>query len=68
MFVKFAFKFVKSFELKFDFPLHEAEGSQISPLHYATGNQISPPHFAMGSQTQTSPLHDAVGSQVNDFC
>jgi hypothetical protein len=65
-FFEFAFKFVELLELKFDFPLHHAAGSQISPQHYAAGSQISPLHFAVGSKI--SPLYDAAGSQINDFC
>jgi hypothetical protein len=57
---------VELLELKFDFPLHDAAGSQISPQYYAAGSQISPLHFAAGSQI--SPLYEAAGSQGNDCC
>ncbi len=50
-------------QLKFDSPLHDATGSQISPLHDAVGSQISPLHHAAGSQI--SPLHHAAGSQIS---
>ncbi len=61
-FFLFAFKFVELFELKFDSPLHDAAGSQISPLQCAAGSQILPLHFAAGSQI--SPLQCAAGSQI----
>jgi hypothetical protein len=59
-FFKFGFKFVELFYLKFDYPLNDTAGSQISPLHDAVGRQISPLHFAAGGQI--SLLHDAAGS------
>jgi hypothetical protein len=64
-FFEFALKFVELLELKFDSPLHDAAGSQISPQHSAAGSQISPLHFSAWSQI--SPLYDSAGSQVNDY-
>jgi hypothetical protein len=47
---------------KFDSPLYDAAGSQISPLHDAAGSKISPLHYAV--ESQISPLHFAARSQI----
>jgi hypothetical protein len=63
-FFEFVFKFAELFE--FDFPLHNAAGSQILPLHYAAWSHGSPLHDAAGNHV--SPLHDAAGNQSMIFC
>ncbi len=63
MFFRICFqKSVELIELKFDSPLPDSAGSQISPQHYAAGSQIFPLHDAAASQIL--PLHDAAGSQI----
>jgi hypothetical protein len=53
---EFGLKFIELFEFEFDFPLHNAAGSQILPLHDAAESHDSPLHAVVNHD---SPLHDA---------
>jgi hypothetical protein len=54
--------------LEFDFPLHNAAGSQIFPLHYAAVNHDPPPAALCNGESKQKilgkilPLHNAAGS------